>query len=322
MEYTKLTGTGITVSRFCLGTMTFGDQVSEKDAAKAVDYAIDQGVNFFDTANKYTGGKSEIFLGKALAKKRDKVIVATKVGLDASTELNGQGLSRMHILQQVESSLTRLKTDYIDIYYMHKPDPSTPVEETIDAMDTLVRSGKVRYIGASNFAAWQACQMYHTGQKANCNFPVVNQMVYNMITRGIEQEFIPFLKAYNQGMVIYNPIAAGFLTDKYADKKKLDNTRFSLSKMYADRYWNEDNFKVWDEIQAIAKKLDISMMELAMRWVYTTGHVDSILTGFSRMEQLEQNLKSLDAGALPAKAMEACDKVWKNISGTRFKYNR
>jgi aryl-alcohol dehydrogenase (NADP+) len=323
MEYTTLTGTGLSVSRFCLGTMTFGEQVDEKAGIAAVDYALDQGVNFFDTANRYTDGRSEAILGKALAGgKRDKVILATKVGNLINALPNGSGSSRLHILQQADISLTRLKTDYIDIYYLHSPDKVTPVEETLSAMDTLIRSGKVRYLGSSNFSSWQACRMHHVAAQKNFHSPVVTQMVYNAITRGLEQEFIPFLKAYSLGLVVYNPIAAGFLTDKYAEKKKLANTRFSLNKMYEDRYWNEENFSAWEALHTIAGEAGISMLELAMRWLYTTGNVDAVLTGFSTQEQLAANLKSLNAGPLNAEVMAACDVVWKNLEGKRFRYNR
>ena len=323
MEYTTLTGTGMTVSRLCLGTMTFGEQMAENECIRAVDYALDAGVTFFDTANRYTNGASETILGKALmGGKREKAIVATKVGNVVTKALNNSGSSRLHIMKQVDISLKRLHTDYIDIYYLHSPDPKTPVEETLDAMDCLVRSGKVRYIGTSNFAAWQACRLTHIARETNRNAPVVTQMCYNMITRGIEQEFIPFVQDYKQGLVIFNPIAAGILTEKYAAKQKLENSRFSFSTSYANRYWNEDNLNIWDDVHTIAQNAGISMLDLAMRWVYSTGHVDAILTGFSSMAQLEQNLKSLDAGALDAELMQACDGVWKKLAGTRHKYNR
>ncbi len=322
MEYTTLTGTGITVSRLCLGTMTFGGQMDEQQGCRAVDRALDAGVNFFDTANRYTGGKSEIIVGKALKGKRDKIILATKVGNKVSDAPNQTGSSRLHIFQQVEQSLKSLQTDYIDIYYLHTPDYVSPVEETVDAMDALVRSGKVRYIGCSNFAAWQACRMRYEADARGKNKPVAAQMVYNLITRGLEQEFIPCAKTLGMGVVVYNPIAAGFLTDKYADKKKLENTRFTLDSGYAQRYWNDDNLAAWDAVKAVADKAGTSMLDLAMRWIYSTGHVDSILTGFSSQEQLEANLKSLDNGKLPPEIMAECDVIWQNLSGTRFKYNR
>ncbi|SBV98024.1 Predicted aldo/keto reductase [uncultured delta proteobacterium] len=323
MEYVNLTGTGLSVSRFCLGTMTFGAQMEEKDAIRAVDYALDQGINMVDTANKYANGKGEEILGKALSGgKREKVILATKAGTVAYEGPNGRGLSRRHIMEQINISLKRMKTDYLDIFYLHQPDYATPVEETLDTMDYLVRSGKVLYLGVSNFAAWQVARLYHLGKSGNKPAPVVAQMVYNLITRGIEQEFIPFTKEYRIGTIAYNPLAAGFLTDKYADKQKLENTRFALSKLYADRYWNEDNLTAWDAIHAIARQAAIPMHELAMRWIISTGSVNAILLGFSRMEQLESNIKALDGGPLSADVMEACDAVWKSLSGTRYNYNR
>ena len=323
MEYTKLNGTGLTISRFCLGTMTFGAQMEEKDAIRAVDYALDSGVNVVDTANKYAGGKGEEILGKALSGgKREKVILASKVGTVAYEGPNGKGLSRRHLLEQINTSLRRMKTDYLDIFYLHQPDYNTPIEETIDTVDYLVRSGKVQYLGVSNFAAWQVCQLHHLGKSGNRPVPVVSQMVYNMLTRGIEQEFIPFTKTYNIGTIAYNPLAAGFLTDKYAEKQKLENTRFALSKLYADRYWNEDNFTAWDDFHSIAVQAGIPLHELAMRWIISTGNVNAILLGFSRMEQLESNIKTLDNGPLSPDIMAACDTVWKKLSGSRYSYSR
>lgn len=322
MQYVRLTGTGLDVSKMCVGAMMFGGQMSEKDAIEAVQYAISEGVNFYDTANVYTDGNSEEILGKAVKGKRDKVILATKVGMSYDNIINNSGLSRAQIITQVEKSLKRLDTDYIDIYYMHKPDLKTPVDETLYAMDMLVRSGKVRYVGASNYAAWQICQLYYESKYMSTVRPVVTQMVYNMITRGIEQELIPFLKEYKIGLVVYNPIAAGFLTDKYAGKKQLENTRFVNDKKYADRYWNEDNLWAWDELKKIADISDNSMLELAMRWLYSTSNVDSIITGFSKLEQLKQNIKAIERGVLSADIMDECNKLWLKLSGTRFKYNR
>ncbi len=322
MEYAPLTGTGILVSRLCLGTMLFGDQMDEREAIRCVHHALDAGVNFFDTANRYVGGRSEEILGKALAGRRDKVFVATKVGNTVADAPHERGSSRTHILKQVELSLRRLQTEYIDLYYLHTPDTVTPLEETLEVLDSLVRSGKVRYLGTSNFAAWQACRMRYAARAEGRVAPAVAQMVYNLITRGLEQEFIPFLKAHAMGLVVYNPIAGGFLTDKYAEKKKLENSRFTRNAMYADRYWNDDNLAAWDAVKAIADGAGIPMLDLGMRWLYSTGNVDSIITGFSSLKQLETNLKTLDAGTLGRDVMAACDAVWKNLSGTRFPYNR
>lgn len=322
MEYVKLTGCGIDVSRICIGTMTMGGQVDEKTGVAAVDYALDQGINFFDTANMYTGGASEQIMGKAMAGRRDRFILATKVGQKMRDGVNGIGLSRSHILREMEDSLRRLKTDYVDMYYLHAPDTHTPVEETLSAMDCLVRSGKVRYVGASNYAAWQLCQLHHTAKEYCQTAPVFTQMVYNLITRGIEQELVPFLKQYRMGLIIYNPLAGGLLTEKYAAKASIANARLSANEIYKNRYWNEENLKAWDQIATIAKEAGIGMVQLAYRWLITTGNVDSIVTGFSSLEQLKENVSAYEGGPLSADVMAACDKVWEGLAGTRFKYNR
>ncbi len=323
MEYAHLTGCGMEVSRICLGTMTFGGQVDEKLAAAAVDYALEKGVTFLDTANVYTGGGSETILGKAIAGRRDKFILATKVGQRMRQDgPNGTGLSRYGIMREVEASLMRLDTDYIDLYYLHAPDYQTPPEETLAAMDDLVRSGKVRYVGASNYAAWQMCQLAHIAGRKNLAKPVVTQNVYNLITRSIDPELGPFLKRYKMGLVVYNPLAGGLLTEKYADKKVHEGSRFGVNETYNKRYWNDENLGAWDMIRQIAAGAGISMVQLAMRWLLSTGHVDSIITGFTSMDQLKQNIASIEGGVLPADVMAECGKVWEKLAGKRFQYNR
>ncbi len=320
MEQVYLTGCGMQVSRICVGTMTFGGQVDEKLAIEAVDYALEQGVNFIDAANMYTGGKSEIIIGKALAGRRDKFILATKVGQKMRAEPNGTGLSRYAIVRELEASLKRLGTDYLDLYYLHAPDYHTPIEETLSAMDSLVASGKVRYVGASNYASWQLCQMCHLG--GDRATPVVSQNVYNMITRSIDRELIPFLREYGKGLVVYNPLAGGLLTDKYADKQVHKESRFGVNDVYNKRYWNDENLQAWDAIHRIAVDAGVNMVQLAMRWLLTIGGVDVIITGFTGLEQLKQNIASIEGGPLSPDVMAACEKVWQGLAGNRFQYNR
>jgi len=322
MEYVNLTGTGLKVSRFCLGTMEYGAQANEKDSIEMVHYAIDQGINFVDTANVYQSGESERITGKAIKKKRDKLVLATKVGSFFGKGPNENGLSRRHILEQVDASLKRLDTDFIDIYYMHRPDPNTPVAETLEAMDTIIRNGKVRYIGISNFAAWQACMFHYEGIRRNLNFPVVSEMVYNPLTRGIEQEYLSFIEQFNIGLVVYNPLAGGLLTGKYKDKKLESGGRFRLKKGYYNRYWNEENFGAVEEFSFLANKAGISLVELSMRWLHSQSCVDSILVGASKMSQLSENLAALRDGPLPAELLEGCDSIWEKIKGSRYQYNR
>lgn len=323
MQYRTLTGTGATVSRICLGTMTFGDQVNEADAIRMTHRALDAGVNFVDTADIYTKGESEIITGKALKGKRDGLVLASKVCNQVGPyKLKDVGLSRWHVIKGVEASLKRLGTDCLDIFYLHKPDYNTPLEETLAAFDILVRQGKVIYVGMSNFAAWQTCQALWICDKRNYSPPVVTQQVYNLITRGIEQEFVPFCKEFKLGLVVYNPLAAGLLTGKHTvDKGPVDGTRLQLNKEYFGRYWNDANFDALSEIMEIAKKAGKTPTELAFQWIASHDYVDSILIGFSKMEHLEQNLTAWE-GKLDNDTLKACDEVWNKIKGASFQYNR
>jgi len=323
MQYRTLTGTGITVSRICLGTMTFGDQVNEADSIRMVHRALDAGVNFIDTADIYTNGVSEIITGKALKGRREGLVLASKVCNQVGQyKLKDTGLSRWHVIKGVEASLKRLDTDCLDIYYLHKPDYNTPLEETLAAFDMLVRQGKIIYVGMSNFAAWQVCQALWICDKRDYSLPVVTQNVYNLLTRGIEQEFLPFCKQFKLGLTVYNPLAAGLLTGKHTlDKGPVDGSRFQLNREYYGRYWNDTNFNAVSETMDIAKKAGKKPTELALQWLAAQSVVDSIIIGFSKMEHLEENLKVWE-GKLDDDTLKACDEVWRKIKGISFQYNR
>ncbi|MBQ6036191.1 MAG: aldo/keto reductase [Lachnospiraceae bacterium] len=323
MEYRYLPGTGLCVSRLSLGTMMFGGQTSEEDSLKIVDCALDGGINVVDTADMYNAGLSEVAVGKALKGKRENVILATKVCNKMSDDVNDRGLNRRHIIAGCEASLKRLQTDYIDIYYMHTPDYKTPLEETLDAMSQLVRDGKVRYIGFSNYASWQAADIMHISEKQNGVKPVITQNVYNLLTRGIEEELIPFCKAHKVGLTVYNPIAAGLLTGKHKYGERPDpDTRFAQKKLYADRYWSEKNFVALDGFLKLAEECGMPIIEFAMKWIAQNDAVDSILTGVSKISQLEQNLTLLDGAPIPADALKKADEIYAELTGNRFKYNR
>lgn len=321
MEYRILTGTGMTVSRIALGTLAFGGQVGEQDAVNIVNHAIDNGVTYIDTANSYFNGVSETYVGKALKGKRDKVILASKVGNSGSIP-NQTGLSRRHIINALENSLKNLNTDYLDIYYMHKPDYVTPLEETLETMTTIVKSGKVRYIGLSNFSSWQTLETLWISDKRNGIAPSFTQNVYNMLTRGIEQELVPCLKKYKIGLAIYNPIAGGLLTGKHSPGIPAEGTRFNVNKTYMERYWTEENFAALARLEKIAAEAGITMLELAMRWCASMPFVDSIIAGVTKVAQLQQNIESIDAGKLSDDILKACNEVWKSVAGSRFIYNR
>lgn len=322
METKYLPGAGIALSRLTLGTMMFGGQTDEEQSLRIMDLAIDQGINSFDTANTYNQGESERIVGKALKGRREKVFLATKVFGQMGQDPMDRGLSRRNILSAVEQSLKRLNTDYLDIYYLHAPDYQTPIEESLSAMDDLRRKGYVRYLGISNFAAWQAADILHVSDRRGYAPPVITQNVYNLLTRGLDAEFLPFLEAHPMGLAVYNPIAGGLLAGKHQAGKPREDTRFALNNMYFNRYWSDDNFDALEQLKQIAKEAGLTLLELAFKWVDQNPLVSTIITGVSKLEQLEQNLKMVGGEKLPQDTLDQCDALWKHLSGGRFAYNR
>jgi len=321
MENMNLNGTGLTVSRVCLGTMTFGGQLDEQESIGVLKSALDSGINFIDTADIYTAGQSEVITGKALKGCRENAVLASKVGGPSESGLNGSGLNRKHIISAVENSLKRLATDYLDIYYMHFPDPSTPIDETLEAMSALVKSGKVRYLGMSNYSAWQMMDALWLSEVKNLIAPSVTESVYNLITRGIESELVPFITDKKMGLTIFNPIAGGLLSGKHSKASPVANTRFSDLGGYYKRYWNDESFAAMESLTEIAKRHDMNLLELALRWCISFDYVNSMIIGISRPDYLPQNLSYIEKGALSAEILMQCDEVWKSISGNRFSYH-
>ena len=323
MEYQTLRGTGITVSRVSLGTMTFGAQVDEATSIRMVHMAIDAGVNFIDTADVYVRGVSEEIVGKALQGKRDRVVLASKVcNFIGEDRIKDSGLHRWHVIRGVEASLKRLGTDCLDICYLHRPDRNTPIEETLSALNTLVQQGKVVYVGMSNYAAWQICEALWKSSANRWPSPVVTQVPYNLLTRGIEQELVPFSKAMDIGIAVYNPLAGGLLTGKHSEREAPEEgTRFALNKDYYGRYWLDSNLSAVQELTGIAQGAGLSLTQLAFRWLLSQEHVDSIIVGISKIEHLEENLRSAD-GKLDEDTLKACDEVWGKLRGDYFRYNR
>lgn len=323
MEYTTLGKTGLWVSKLVLGSMTYGGQVDEADAIRYTDIALDNGVNLIDTANSYNGGQSEVLVGKAVKGKRDKVILATKAGFKLGDGPNERGLSRRFVMEQVEQSLKRLDTDYIDIYFMHLPDHVTAIEDALATYTDLVRSGKVRYIGMSNFSAWQICEALWKSETRNLIAPTVTEMVLNPITRGLEQEFIPFVKAHQLGLFVYNPLAGGILSGRYKKGEAIPaDSRYAKFKVYGPRYLSDTNYAAAEAISKLAGELDMTPVELCMSWAAYHEGVTSVIMGFSKEAQLLQNIKSIERGPLPKEALDTLDEIWKDISGNRFAYSR
>lgn len=325
MKYRTLPGTGIKVSEICLGTMTFGDQLAEKDAVNAVAYAKDQGINFFDTADIYfrgSAGTSETILGKAIKPIRDEIILATKCGGPMSFAPNGSGLSRCHVISAVEDSLKRLNTDYVDILYYHFPDKTVSVEDLIFTANDLIRAGKIRQYGISNFSAWQTLEMYMKAKEMHMMPPAVTESVYNLLTRGIEDEMIPMLNSHPMGLVAYNPLAGGLLTGKHRKNAPAPDSRFDREKGYAARYFHDNNLEAVEELNKIAEACGYSMIEMSLKWLLASEQLSSVIVGFSRLEQLQQNLGWVERESAQPLPMDEINAVWKTLNGNRYSYHQ
>jgi aryl-alcohol dehydrogenase-like predicted oxidoreductase len=292
LEYRTLGRSGLHVSVVGLGCNNFGMKIDKEATAAVVSKALDAGITLFDTANIYGGaGRSEEFLGEALGSRRQDVIVATKFGGPMGMGPLNQGTSRRHIFQQAEASLRRLGTDYIDLYQIHFPQPTTPIEETLRAMDDLVRSGKVRYIGCSNFSAWQAVEAQWTARTCGLNQLVSAQNEYNLLDRRIEAELAPACTAYGMGILPYFPLASGFLTGKYRrGEPPPKGSRLQVWGPRGERMLSNRNFEVLERLEAIASARGHTMLELAVGWLASQPHVSSVIAGATAPEQVEQNV--------------------------------
>ncbi|MFC5404864.1 aldo/keto reductase [Cohnella soli] len=299
MKYNLLGNTGVLVSEIGLGTMTFGKSdnwgafggLDEKEAGVLVDQALDAGVNFFDTANVYAEGNSEKILGKTLKGKRHQAIIATKVRSRMGPGPNELGLSRLHIIRQVEESLQRLGTDYIDLYQIHNPDQLTDWEETLRALDDLVRSGKIRYIGSSNMNGWSIMKTRGLSQLHGLHAFKSSQSYYSLAARDIEREVIPVLKDQNMGLIVWSPLSGGFLSGKYSrDNQGGANDRHAtVSFPPVDK---DKAFPILDVLQDIAAVRETTVARIALAWVLNQQAVTSVIVGAKRPDQLQDNLSA------------------------------
>ncbi|MBQ1407496.1 MAG: aldo/keto reductase [Eubacterium sp.] len=252
-------------------------------------------------------------------------MIATKAGDTIGKGPLDRGLSRSSVMRELDRSLKRLNTDYVDIYYMHMPDWVTDIEEALETYTDIVRSGKARYIGMSNFPSWGVCEALWKAETLGLCKPVVTQMVYNQITRSIDVEFVPFCKAHDIGLVTYNPLAGGILTGKYKRDVKPTSGRFTvdrLGNMYTGRYWKDDCFDAVEKLAAIADDAGMTPAEFAARWVISNPAVTSVLVGFTKETQLLQNMESIEKGPLPADLLEKCDSIWQDYTGNQFLHIR
>jgi len=355
MEYRKMGRTGLKVSAFCLGTMTFGRQVEEKESIRIIEAAIDAGVNFIDTADMYVNGVTEKIVAKAIKGKRDALVIASKGGhirglgkkygelkdygpIDLARPRsfhpwpsgddighNDMGLSRKHIMQAVEGSLRRLNTDYLDLYYAHMPDYSTPLEETLRAMDDLVRQGKVRYLGCSNFRAYQLCKALWISDKLNLSRWDCIQPPFNLLARDVEYELLPLCGEEGVGVCVFSPMAAGFLTGKYTKgKDPIEGARFGLAHLgykYNQPYWSDSSFEAVDTLKQIAEDHGKKLSEFALAWVLSNPVITSVVCGATSVEQLQQNMKATELKISQAER-DACDDIWNRLRPRGVFYGR
>jgi aryl-alcohol dehydrogenase (NADP+) len=311
VRHVRLGRTGLPVSRLCLGTMTFGVQCDEPASHAILDRAAEGGITFLDTSDVYplggtpeTVGRTEEILGRWLAGRRQQFIVATKCFGATGPRPWDRGLSRKHVLDAIDASLRRLKTDYVDLYQAHHPDWETPLDETLRAFDDVVRAGKARYVGCSNYPAWQTARALGRSDVLGLARFATVQPRYNLLFRQIERDLLPLCEAEGLAVIPYNPLAGGFLSGKHRrEAGPTAGTRFALgtaAKRYQERYWREREFATVEAVRAIAAEAGMSMVQLALAWVLAQPAVTSPIIGASRPEQLDEAIaalgKTLDPG--------------------------
>jgi aryl-alcohol dehydrogenase-like predicted oxidoreductase len=331
MNYRELADTGVFVSELCLGTMTFGGRgqvwevmggLEQQNVDDLVHGALDAGINFVDTANVYSTGESETLLGKALGNRRHEIVLATKVRGRMGPGANQVGLSRLHMLQAVDASLERLGTDYIDLYQIHRFDSLTSIEDTLRTLDDLVRAGKVRYIGCSNLAAWQLMKALAVSRERGLERFKCTQSYYSLAGRELEREMIPLLKDQGLGLLVWSPLAGGFLSGKFTRDSGDDAAR--RAKFDFPPINKEKGFDILDVAKAIADRHAASVAQIALAWILANRAVTSVIIGARKPSQLEDNLKAVDV-KLSAEDLKALDEAsrltpeypaWMELLGT------
>jgi aryl-alcohol dehydrogenase-like predicted oxidoreductase len=299
MKYRRLGNTGLIVSEVSLGTMQFGGKANmgnlgQEATTKMVKLALDQGINFIDTADVYSRGESETLLGNSLKGIREEIVLATKARLPMSENFNRSGATRVNIMRGVESSLKRLQTDYIDLYQIHGWDSNTPLEETVRTLDDLVRHGKVRHIGLSNYLSWQAATAIALQERLGLEKYSTAQMYYSLVGRGLEHEFQSFAEYHNVGILVWSPLAGGFLSGKYSRANPAPaGTRFAEAGQFVP-FDKELGYRVIDALKEVASRHGASPARTALAWVLAKPAVSSVIVAARKPEHLEDNIKAVD----------------------------
>ncbi len=296
MEYRTLGRSGLVVSELCLGTMTFGKEADEREALKIVHAFLDAGGNFIDTADRYTDGRAEEIVGQAIRDRRSEVILATKAGMRVGPLPNDDGYSRKHIIESVEQSLRRLQTDYIDLYQLHVWDYLTPIDETLRTLDDLITAGKVRYIGCSNFYAWQLMKSLAVSDFNRYARFISIQPQYSLVSREMDREVLPLCLQENVGVIPWAPLGGGFLTGKYTERKEPSFGRFSQGgkgEYNWERKFTEKNFSILKTVKEMASELGKTMAQVSLNWLLAKEGITAPIFGVRSLEQLEENLGSV-----------------------------
>ncbi len=304
-----------------VGTMNFGARTPAPEAGRIVARALERGVPFFDTANSYGNGEAERLLGQVLRGRRAEVGLATKVGL-ARSRGRPEGLAGGQVARAVEDSLKRLGTDHVDVLYLHAPDPSTPVEETLEAVHGLLRAGKTRHWGVSNHAAWQLLELRGLCDARGMPRPALSQVLYNPLVRQVEVEYLPFTRRYPVHTTVYNPLAGGLLSGRYTPGASIPpGSRFDGNRLYQRRYFSERLLELTGHLRAVAEAAGLSLLELAYAWLAGRPGVDSVLVGPATVEHLDAALEAC-AKPLPPEVVARVDEVYREWLGTDATYAR
>ena len=294
MRYRNLGRSGLKVSFVGLGTNRFGSKCDLDTTTRILRTALDLGINFIDTADVYAETRSEQFIGEAIRDRRDRFVIATKVFNPTGSGPNDRGASRVHIMQAVEASLRRLQTNYIDLYQIHNWDDETPIDETLRALDDLIRAGKVRYLGASNFAAWQVCRANDVAETHGWTPFVSIQPEYHMLERAIEAELVPYCTAFNVGILPYFPLAGGFLTGKYKRGQPAPPGSRGESSPYVQKYMTDANYTMVERLTQFAEARGHTMSELAVAWLLAQPQIASVISGATTPGQVVENAKAVE----------------------------